>query len=91
MAAYGSEGQSRLGSLALRLSSAQYLAQVVSDSDIVLLVDDVFGELDSGRRAKFFDLVQEAGQVVVACTSVPSELAEKGRSFTMAGGQLTGE
>ncbi len=62
---YASHGESWSLALALRLGS---LALLRSDGvEPVLVLDDVFAELDSGRRERLAELVAPASQVLVTC------------------------
>jgi DNA replication and repair protein RecF len=58
--------------------------------DPVLILDDVFAELDTGRRAQLADLVADAEQVLITA-AVPEDIPEqlRGRRFTVAGGEVT--
>ena len=47
-----------------------------SGDDPVLLLDDVFAELDGGRRARLARLVGHAEQVLVT-TAVPADVPEE--------------
>lgn len=79
VARYGSEGECRLTALALRLASLGVIrAQAIPDRAVVLLVDDVFGELDTHRREAFFRCAAEADQVLVTATEFPPELPAAG-------------
>lgn len=49
--AYGSQGQQRTAALAMKLAEQRLLTDVLGTSP-VLLLDDVFSELDAARRAK---------------------------------------
>jgi DNA replication and repair protein RecF len=71
---YGSEGQCRLAALVLKMAAARLLVADESEQPIMLLVDDVIGELDDGRREAFFEALRPATQVCFACTS--PEVAE---------------
>jgi len=67
---YASHGESWSYALALRLASYELLRSVGGSSggtggDPVLLLDDVFAELDSGRRDRLAELVSRAEQVLV--------------------------
>jgi DNA replication and repair protein RecF len=76
LAAYGSEGECRLGSLALRLSALAAVRSANHDSRaVVALVDDVTGELDPPRRRAFFRALTPADQVLITATAQPDELA----------------
>lgn len=63
---YGSGGQRRTAALALRLVEARTIRETRGQEPIVLL-DDVFAELDGGRSERILDLMEkeEVGQVVL--------------------------
>lgn len=74
---YASHGESWSVALALRLASAELLRAESRLGDPVLILDDVFAELDSDRRARLADLVAAYEQVVVTAAveqDVPSGL-----------------
>jgi len=74
--------------LALRLASFDLLR--AGREDPVLILDDVFAELDAGRRDRLAALVAGAEQVLVTAAApadVPPVLA--GARFTISGGVLT--
>ena len=62
---YASHGESWSVALALRLASAELLRAESRLGDPVLILDDVFAELDSDRRARLAELVAGYEQVVV--------------------------
>ncbi|MFT4213386.1 MAG: DNA replication/repair protein RecF [Microbacterium sp.] len=62
---YASHGESWSIALALRLASAQLLRAQSQLGDPVLILDDVFAELDADRRARLAALAAEFEQVVV--------------------------
>lgn len=62
---YASHGESWSVALALRLASAELLRAESRLGDPVLILDDVFAELDAGRRARLADLVGGYEQVIV--------------------------
>jgi DNA replication and repair protein RecF len=85
---YASHGESWSLALALRLASFDLLR--AGREDPVLILDDVFAELDAGRRARLAALVAGAEQVLVTAAvpaDVPPVLA--GARFTVSGGELT--
>jgi DNA replication and repair protein RecF len=85
---YASHGESWSLALALRLASYELLR--AGGDDPVLLLDDVFAELDDGRRERLAALAAGAQQVVVTAAvpgDVPSGLA--GTRFGVAGGTVT--
>jgi DNA replication and repair protein RecF len=77
---YASEGQKRTFAIALKMAQAEYLGGI-HGSPPILLIDDVMGELDAGRRAGLMPLInrtgQALGQVFMTCTEEnwPGELS----------------
>lgn len=68
-----------MSAIALRLASLGVIRGVVTpERAVVLLVDDVFGELDSQRRRALFECVAEADQVLITATELPEELPRDG-------------
>jgi DNA replication and repair protein RecF len=68
---YASHGESWSLALALRLASFALLRQ--GGDDPVLILDDVFAELDAGRRERLATLVADAEQVLVTA-AVPADI-----------------
>ncbi|MGC1566708.1 MAG: DNA replication and repair protein RecF, partial [Trebonia sp.] len=85
---YASHGESWSLALALRLASFDLLR--AGREDPVLILDDVFAELDAGRRDRLAALVAEAEQVLVTA-AVPADVPPllTGIRFTLSGGELT--
>jgi DNA replication and repair protein RecF len=85
---YASHGESWSLALALRLASFDLLR--AGREDPVLILDDVFAELDTGRRDRLAALVATAEQVLVTA-AVPADVPEilTGTRFTVAAGVLT--
>ena len=74
---YASHGESWSFALALRLASYELLRSDLGE-DPVLVLDDVFAELDTGRRQRLAELVAGAEQVLVTAAvaeDVPAALA----------------
>ena len=85
---YASHGESWSFALALRLGSYELLRAEAGEP--VLLLDDVFAELDRKRRARLAEVAASAEQVLVTAAvdeDVPSELA--GSRFVVADGEVT--
>ena len=63
---FGSGGQRRTVALALRLAEAATIRDA-RGRDPVILLDDVFAELDAGRSERILDLMdrEEPGQVIL--------------------------
>jgi DNA replication and repair protein RecF len=87
---YASHGESWSMALSLRLASYALLrADAGPGGDPVLILDDVFAELDAGRRERLAALVAEVEQVLVTAAvpeDVPAALA--GRVVPLAGGTV---
>jgi DNA replication and repair protein RecF len=64
--AYGSGGQQRTAAVALRMIEAETL-QDTRDRKPIILLDDVFAELDPGRSRRILEWVEraDAGQVIL--------------------------
>ncbi|MEW1708692.1 DNA replication/repair protein RecF [Microbacterium sp. NPDC089190] len=62
---YASHGESWSVALALRLASAELLRAESRLGDPVLILDDVFAELDSGRRTRLAEMAGGYEQVIV--------------------------
>jgi DNA replication and repair protein RecF len=77
---YASHGESWSYALALRLASIQLLKAETRSGDPILILDDVFAELDAGRRARLAELVRNNEQVLITAAvaeDVPVELQAK--------------
>jgi DNA replication and repair protein RecF len=68
---YASHGESWSFALALRLAAYELLR--AEGVEPVLVLDDVFAELDTGRRERLADLVGTASQLLVTC-AVPADI-----------------
>jgi DNA replication and repair protein RecF len=62
---YGSQGQQRLGLLALLLAERDVLRDL-RDTSPVMLLDDVLSELDPDRRARLLATLADGGQALVS-------------------------
>ncbi|MEA2180339.1 MAG: replication and repair protein RecF [Solirubrobacteraceae bacterium] len=67
--AYGSQGEQRMGLLALLLAERDVLADE-RGAPPLLLLDDVMSELDSGRRGLLADRLASRGQALVTTTDL---------------------
>ncbi len=85
---YASHGESGSFALALRLASYDLLR--ADGDDPILILDDVFAELDTERRTQLAELVAGAEQVLVTAAvaaDVPAALA--GATYTVSDGEVT--
>jgi DNA replication and repair protein RecF len=87
---YASHGESWSYALSLRLASVEILRQESKLGDPILILDDVFAELDSERRAKLAELVLGNEQVIITAAvieDVPHALSAK--RFSVVAGEIT--
>jgi DNA replication and repair protein RecF len=85
---YASHGESWSLALALRLASFALLKE--GREDPVLILDDVFAELDAGRRERLAALVADAEQVLITA-AVPADVPDllAGARFNVRGGTIS--
>ena len=75
---YASHGESWSFALALKLASAAVLRADSAVGDPIVILDDVFAELDEGRRAKLASAIGDYEQVLITAAvfdDVPAPLA----------------
>jgi DNA replication and repair protein RecF len=87
---YASHGESWSYALALRLASLEILKAESRLGDPILILDDVFAELDADRRAKLAELVLGNEQVIITAAvieDVPEALSAK--RFSVVAGEIT--
>ena len=85
---YASHGESWSCALGLQLAAYHLLRTDLRD-DPVLILDDVFAELDSGRRERLAALVADCEQVLITA-AVPEDVPEslRGRSVRIRLGEI---
>lgn len=81
-----SQGEQRTAALALRIGAYRIIEEI-RDHKPILLLDDVFSELDMDRAQKVVSLV-ETGQVFVT-TARDDEVPISGRRWLVANGSVT--
>jgi len=84
---YASHGESWSFALALRLAGYDLLR--ADGIEPVLVLDDVFAELDTGRRDRLAELVGDASQLLVTCAveeDLPARL--RGARFVVREGEV---
>jgi len=92
---FSSQGQQRSASLSLKLAELDILRMFTSSTPILLL-DDVFSELDAERRASLLSVMKDA-QIFITCTDrdmtakelAPMEAAEKARYYHVTSGTVS--
>jgi DNA replication and repair protein RecF len=87
---YASHGESWSYALGLRLAAYQLLRHDLGE-DPVLILDDVFAELDSGRRERLATLIADCEQVLITAAfpgDVPAVLSDSGTTYRVTLGQV---
>ena len=84
---HASQGEQRSLALALRLAMHAYITATVGDAPLVLL-DDVFSELDEGRATRLVACLPDAQIVVTSATGTVPEGVRPGRSLELLGGSI---
>jgi DNA replication and repair protein RecF len=90
MLTYGSRGQQRTVALAAKLAELSYMRGVTGEEPILLL-DDVFSELDLQRRAYLLRQVLHHHQVLMTATDFsgfPPEILEKAHQHRVVQGTI---
>ncbi len=92
-ASFASRGEARTIALALRLAEAEYLAEARGD-DPVILLDDVFSEMDDRRRDRVLQMVARYRQTLITTTDagpVRAVLGDNAAYFRVADGMVSNE
>ena len=88
---YGSQGQQRTATLALKLAEFQLIQDYVGEPPVMLL-DDVMSDLDDNRRTHLLEWVHRRCQTFITCTSLrpfPKEILAEATTFQVANGVVT--
>jgi DNA replication and repair protein RecF len=88
---YGSQGQQRTFVIALKLSTL-LLGKARSGEAPLLLLDDIFSDLDLRRRAALVEIVLDvAGQTVLTCTEPEAagpQILDRANVFMVSAGRI---
>lgn len=90
-AAYGSRAQQRDAALALRAAQADLIAQRSGEAPILLL-DDLFSELDANRRERAAQFLHSAAQVILTTArpeTLPASLPTPAAQWRIQSGRLS--
>lgn len=90
MLTYGSRGQQRTVALASKLGELAFMHTVTGEEPILLL-DDVFSELDFSRREYLLRQVLRHEQVLITATdfgSFPEEILTRAHQFRVVSGEI---
>ena len=81
LAVFGSRGEQRLGVLWLKLGQLAYLEKV-KEAQVVLLLDDIFSELDKAHRQMVLDAIDH--RQVIASSATPLTFPNKVRLIDLS-------
>ncbi|MGI9048396.1 MAG: DNA replication/repair protein RecF [Rubrobacteraceae bacterium] len=87
---YGSQGQQRLATLALKFAARDYVREATGE-DPILLFDDVMSELDERRREYLAEYFLESTQAVISTTNLEyfdRGIRERARIIRVSGGSV---
>ena len=87
---FGSQGQQRTATLAHKMAEYQLVTKLKNEAP-VLLLDDVFSDLDETRRTRLLQMNLEGSQCILTCTeveSLPTELLSKSKVYHVQAGTL---
>ncbi|GCE26102.1 DNA replication and repair protein RecF [Dictyobacter alpinus] len=93
MLSYGSRGQQRTAALSAKLAELTFMHSSTGDQPILLL-DDVFSELDASRREYLLGQVANYEQVMLTSTDLegfPRDMLQRAHRYHVAGGVLQRE
>jgi DNA replication and repair protein RecF len=85
--AFGSQGQQRTAALSLKLAEVEYLRGRLGENP-VLLLDDVFSELDGLRKEALLKLLDEKVQTFLTSTQPDLPGLNPGQSVEIRDGRL---
>lgn len=87
---FGSQGQIRSAILSLKLAEVKLFTKLVSDSPILLL-DDIFSELDINKRNNVLRYLDENVQTIMTTTdlkNIDSVISEKANVYEIESGKI---
>lgn len=90
MLSYGSRGQQRTTALATKLAELTFMRASIGDEP-VLLLDDVFSELDHLRREYLLCQIAQHEQVMITATDLvgfPTTILQQARTYQIVNGML---
>jgi DNA replication and repair protein RecF len=92
MLTYGSRGQQRTVALSAKLAELAYMRSMTGEEPILLL-DDVFSELDSLRREYLLRQILQHDQVLITATdftNFPEEILARAHRYKVVNGEIVG-
>ena len=86
---YGSQGQQRTAALTLKISEVKLLKEIIGEYP-VLLLDDVFSEIDALRRRRLLEYTADI-QTILTATEIEEDLTcgINYKKFTVSNGKIS--
>lgn len=87
LAHFGSRGEQRMATLSFKLATLEYMSLTL-DKRPILLLDDIFSELDAGHRATVIEVVsrQQTIMATVELENIPKEFLNSSRILKVEDG-----
>lgn len=85
---YSSQGQIRMSVLSLKLSIYEIFSK--ENDNIIIILDDVFSELDENKQRYLMEYIENVGQVFITTTEIdkiPDELKQKSNIIEIKEGE----
>ena len=87
---YGSLGQCRITSLCLKMGELKIIRSSGKNGNIIALIDDVTGELDSKTKDSFFNTIGDADQLFFTLTDLTNDdYFNKALKLSVKEGEIT--
>ncbi|MBI4039157.1 DNA replication and repair protein RecF [Candidatus Daviesbacteria bacterium] len=89
LAHFGSRGEQRISTLAFKLAQLEYMAKILGQRP-VLLLDDVFSELDASHRACVAEIVGKQQTIIatVELENIPKDFLNQSRILRVEDGKI---
>ena len=87
---FGSQGQQRTSALSLKLAEV-FLFKEIDDDYPILLLDDIFSELDVEKRNRLVKYIIDDVQTIITTTDIhmiDKSLVDKAKVFTVCSGKI---
>ena len=87
---FGSQGQQKVGIIALKLSEIKIFKEI-TNSYPILLLDDIFSELDIKTRNKLVKYIDEDVQVIITSNDtkgISKQFLEQAKIFKVTNGNI---
>ena len=91
MSKFGSRGEQRMATLGLKMAQLEFMSHVLGKRPILLL-DDVFSELDESHRAIVanISLMQQTLIATVELENIPQDFLDQARIINIEAGEVRG-